>query len=85
MDGHDAEMVTAAPAVRLRRFVERARRMLQTASPFVSIAQVAATCSYYDHAHLDRDFSELAGCSPSELLAEYVPTLQDADRPGGAS
>jgi len=63
-------------AARVVRF-ERARRMLQSVPPFVSIAQVAAVCGYYDHAHLDRDFLELAGCTPSELLAEDLPSFQD--------
>ena len=63
-------------AARVVRF-ERARRMLQSVPPFVSIAQVAAVCGYYDHAHLDRDFLELAGCTPSELLTEDLPSFQD--------
>jgi transcriptional regulator GlxA family with amidase domain len=63
-------------AARVVRF-ERARRLLQSVPPFVSIAQVAAVCGYYDHAHLDRDFLELAGCTPTELLAEDLPSFQD--------
>lgn len=63
-------------AARVVRF-ERARRMLQSVPPHVSIAQVAAVCGYYDHAHLNRDFLELAGCTPSELLAEDLPSFQD--------
>jgi AraC-like DNA-binding protein len=34
-----------------------------------SIAAVAATCGYADHSHLVREFQDLAGCTPSELLA----------------
>ncbi|MGH9211437.1 MAG: helix-turn-helix domain-containing protein [Acidimicrobiales bacterium] len=64
-------------AARVVRF-ERARRMLQASPPFVSIAQVAATCGYYDQAHLTRDFVELAGCPPGRLLVEEdVPSFQD--------
>jgi AraC-like DNA-binding protein len=62
-------------AARVVRF-ERARRMLQT--PFLSIAQVAASCGYYDQAHLTRDFAELAGCPPGRLLAEDLPSVQDS-------
>jgi AraC-like DNA-binding protein len=61
-------------AARVVRF-ERARRMLET--PFLSIAQVAASCGYYDQAHLTRDFVELAGCPPARLLAQDLPSFQD--------
>jgi len=35
-----------------------------------SIADIAAGCGYYDQAHLDLDFRDIAGCSPKEYLAE---------------
>jgi AraC-like DNA-binding protein len=64
-------------AGRVVRF-ERAHQMLQATPSFVSIAQVAASCGYYDQAHLTRDFVELAGCPPSRLLAEDdLPSFQD--------
>ena len=63
-------------AARVVRF-ERARRMIQATPSFVTIAQIAATCGYYDHAHLNRDFAELAGCSPTAWLAEELPSFQD--------
>ena len=63
-------------AARVVRF-ERARRMLQSTPSFVTIAQVAASCGYYDQAHLDRDFVELAGCSPTAWLADELPFVQD--------
>jgi AraC-like DNA-binding protein len=68
-------------AARIVRF-ERARRMLQSPA---SITQVAAACGYYDHAHLDRDFAELAGCTPSELLTEDLPSFQDNAALDGSS
>ncbi|MGH9026169.1 MAG: helix-turn-helix transcriptional regulator [Acidimicrobiia bacterium] len=38
-----------------------------------TIAEVAATCGYADHSHLDREFNALAGCTPSELVAARLP------------
>jgi AraC-like DNA-binding protein len=64
-------------AARVVRF-ERATRLLQATRRFATIAQVAAACGYYDQAHLDRDFAELAGCPPSTWLAEEdLPSVQD--------
>ncbi|MEU9734314.1 helix-turn-helix domain-containing protein [Streptomyces sp. NPDC048002] len=64
-------------AARVVRF-ERAQRMLRSSPPFVSIAQVAAACGYYDQSHLTRDFVSLAGCTPTALLAGDVPSVQDS-------
>lgn len=64
-------------AARLIRF-SRARQMLESTPPLVTFAQVAASCGYYDQAHLDRDFAEFAGCSPTAWRAtEQVPFVQD--------
>ena len=63
-------------AARVVRF-ERARRMLESTPSFVSLAQVAATCGYYDQSHLNRDFLELAGCSPTTWMSEELPSFQD--------
>jgi AraC-like DNA-binding protein len=71
-------------AARIVRF-ERAQRMLRSVPSFVTIAQVAVACGYYDQAHLDRDFAELAGCPPSELLLEDLPSFQDGDGPPESS
>jgi AraC-like DNA-binding protein len=65
-------------AGRVVRF-DRARHMLQRTPSYVSIAQVAAACGYYDQAHLDRDFAEMAGCSPTTWLQEELPSVQDDD------
>jgi AraC-like DNA-binding protein len=64
-------------AVRVVRF-ERARSMLESVPSFVSIAQVAAACGYYDQAHLNRDFAQLAGASPTELIADPLRIVEDA-------
>ncbi|WP_328388042.1 AraC family transcriptional regulator [Nocardia sp. NBC_00416] len=65
-------------AGRIARF-ERVEQMLLHTPSFVSIAQVAATCGYYDQPHLNREFARLAGCSPSQWLAEEIPSVQDSE------
>jgi AraC-like DNA-binding protein len=62
-------------AARVVRF-QRAARLLvpwagDAAPAAPSIAEVAAACGYADHAHLVREFRALAGCTPSEFLAEW--------------
>lgn len=63
-------------ASRVVRF-HHARRALFSRGA-ASVAEVAAACGYYDQAHLDRDFAEFAGCSPTRLLTEEeLPFVQD--------
>jgi AraC-like DNA-binding protein len=69
--------LTPKLAARVVRF-ERARRLLDAPGPARSIAEVAATCGFYDQAHLNRDFVLLAGCSPGRYLASGdLPSVQD--------
>ena len=63
-------------AARVVRF-DRARRVLQQTVSQLSIADVAVTCGYFDHAHLNRDFADLGGCTPTELLTDDLPSVQD--------
>jgi len=64
-------------AARVVRF-ERACRLLRAPTP-PPLAELAAVCGYYDQPHLNRDFAELAGCSPLEWLASDLPSVQDPD------
>ncbi|MGH9279602.1 MAG: helix-turn-helix domain-containing protein [Acidimicrobiales bacterium] len=66
-------------AARVMRF-ERARRLLARPDR-PALADVAATCGYYDQPHLNRDFVDLAGCPPGQWMAEELPSVQDLDRP----
>ena len=65
-------------AARVIRF-DRARRALQrraaTGGP-LGLADLAASCGYFDQAHLDRDFGLIAGCSPTRWLAEESRNFQ---------
>ena len=61
-------------AARVMRF-DRARRRL---TPGVRLAGLAAETGYYDQAHLAREFRALAGCSPSQWLADEFGFVQAA-------
>ena len=60
------EQVGLPPKVvaRLLRF-RRAVALIEAGRP---LAEVAATCGYYDQAHLNRDFRSLAGYTPGQYL-----------------
>jgi AraC-like DNA-binding protein len=62
---------------RVLRF-DGARRLLQRPGR-PGLAEVAASCGYYDQAHLNREFRELAGLAPTAWLAEQLPSVQDTD------
>jgi AraC-like DNA-binding protein len=72
------EQVGLAPkrTARVLRFA-RAVRLL-TAWGSGRIGHVAAECGYADHSHLSREFTRLAGCSPSELLGGAPAGLEGA-------
>jgi AraC-like DNA-binding protein len=59
-------------AARVTRF-DRARRRLV---PGVRLADVAAGAGYFDQAHLAREFRALAGCPPSQWLADEFDFVQ---------
>jgi AraC-like DNA-binding protein len=58
---------------RVLRFQRGLRFLKEDNAPQRSWAEVAVLCGYYDQAHLNRDFRELAGCTPTELLAAQLP------------
>jgi AraC-like DNA-binding protein len=42
----------------------------------ITLARLAAECGFYDQAHLAREFRALAGCPPSQWLAEEFRFVQ---------
>jgi AraC-like DNA-binding protein len=73
-------------AARVIRF-HRARGVIQrhvAAGTGGSLADVAADCGYYDQAHLAREFREIAGCSPSQWVAEEFRNVQAFSADDGA-
>jgi AraC-like DNA-binding protein len=62
-------------AARVLRF-ERSRRLIAGLER-PNLAQVAAGAGYYDHAHMTRDWAEIAGCAPTVWMAEELPFVQD--------
>jgi AraC-like DNA-binding protein len=60
------------PAARVLRF-RRALSLLER-DDGARLAEIAATCGYYDQAHLNRDFRAFAGSAPGAHLARRLPT-----------
>jgi AraC-like DNA-binding protein len=71
--------LTPKAAARVIRF-SRARhllvRQLAVAGSDTRLADLAVTCGYFDQAHLAREFRALAGCPPSQWLAEEFRNVQ---------
>ena len=71
--------LTPKAAGRVIRF-DRARKLLvrelATATADYRLADLAAACGYFDQAHLAREFRALAGCPPSQWLAEEFRNVQ---------
>jgi AraC-like DNA-binding protein len=71
--------LTPKAAARVIRF-DRTRKLLvrnlTEATPGSRLADLAADCGYFDQAHLAREFRALAGCPPSQWLAEEFRNVQ---------
>jgi AraC-like DNA-binding protein len=69
--------LTPKVAARVLRF-ERARHLLSMPTR-PGLAAVAASCGYYDQAHFTREWTDLAGCTPTTWIADELPSMQDAE------
>jgi AraC-like DNA-binding protein len=72
--------LTPKAAARVIRF-NRARHLLAARAARgggYRLADLAVTCGYFDQAHLAREFRALAGCPPSQWLAEECRNVQAA-------
>jgi len=56
---------------RILRFQRAAALMTRPGGP--SLCEIALDCGYYDQAHLNRDFREFSGRTPTELMAARLP------------
>jgi AraC-like DNA-binding protein len=76
--------LTPKAAARVARF-HRARRLLvaHAAGDGLRLADLAVACGYFDQAHLAREFRALAGCPPSQWLAEEFRNVQAILRSAG--
>lgn len=63
-------------ASRVFRF-NRAIKMIESTPPFVSLAEIAIACGYYDQAHMTNEFVELGGAPPGKIFEGEVTYLQD--------
>lgn len=66
--------LTPKVLARVMRFERAKLAVKQAKNP--NLADVAAACGYYDQAHMNRDWRELAGCAPTTWLAEELPHLE---------
>jgi AraC-like DNA-binding protein len=68
-----AEQIGPPPktAARLIRFQRAVRRLGHDDGS--RLAEIAQDCGYYDQSHMNRDFRELGGVSPGELVASMLP------------
>lgn len=62
-------------AARVLRF-DRSRHLVACPER-PALATVAAVSGYYDQAHMNREWHEIAGCSPTTWMAEELPFVQD--------
>jgi AraC-like DNA-binding protein len=71
--GRFREQVGPAPktAARLVRF-QRTVRLLER-NGGGRFAEIAQRCGYYDQAHMNREFRELAGTAPGDFVARLLP------------
>jgi AraC-like DNA-binding protein len=71
--GRFRQQIGPAPktAARLVRF-QRTVRLLQRHDGG-RFAEIAQRCGYYDQAHMNREFRELAGAAPGEFVARLLP------------
>lgn len=66
---------------RVARFEASRDLVVEAARRGTTLADAATAGGYADHAHLDRDWRDLAGCAPTTWLAEEFPFVQDPAAP----
>jgi AraC-like DNA-binding protein len=72
--------LTPKAVARIIRF-QAAARLIVTA-PDRDLARLACAAGYSDHAHLDREFRDMSGCTPTQFLAERAARPAASPAPG---
>jgi len=65
----------AGRVIRFTRARSELARRAAAGAP-LDLAGLATSCGYFDQAHLDREFGQLAGCPPTTWLAEEFRNIQ---------
>ena len=73
---HQQVGLSPKTVARVIRFSHLLRRV-EAAGPG-GWSRIAAECGYYDQAHMNRDFREFAGTTPTDYLARRVTSVQYA-------
>ena len=73
---HEQVGLPPKTAARVVRFSSLLRR-IEDAGAW-QWSRIAAECGYYDQAHMNRDFREFAGTTPTDYLARRVTSVQYA-------
>lgn len=74
-------VATLARLLRFQRFLALSQAPAHARGTATTLASLAATAGYSDHAHLIRDCRAITGMAPGKFLATYFPTFPNMSDP----